>query len=263
MWVEFRTPRPRLPKRFRLLGRAPMTMRMQPGSTRATGRATVERSVCQHPALHQHGGEFCGTAFTGTKFTLLFTRDFNRGVLDVFVDGNKIATIDGYLGAFAFQQLYTSPSFPNGTHTVRLVFTGGRPYFDIDAIQIFGVPVTVTAGTYDDGHAAWRYSGGWASYTGNGPYGNTLHYNGTAGNYAELTFTGTKFTLLFTKDSNRGSMDLYVDGNKVTTINAYSPTYAYQQTYTSPTFASGTHTVYVVHAGTGPYIDVDAITILP
>ena len=47
-------------------------------------------------------------------------------------------------------------------------------------------------------------------------------YTSTVGNSAELTFSGTKFTLHFTKDSNRGSIDVYVDGNKITTIDAYS-----------------------------------------
>jgi hypothetical protein len=36
----------------------------------------------------------------------------------------------------------------------------------------------------------------------------TLHYTSTVGDYAELLFNGTKFTLLFTKDFNRGSIDV-------------------------------------------------------
>jgi len=61
----------------------------------------------------------------------------------------------------------------------------------------------------------------------------TLHYTSTVGDYAELLFNGTKFTLLFTKDFNRGSIDLYVDGLKIDTNNTNSTSIQWQQTYTS------------------------------
>ena len=43
---------------------------------------------------------------------------------------------DAYSPSYAFQQSYTSPLLTDGTHTVRLVHAGGRPYIDIDAIAI-------------------------------------------------------------------------------------------------------------------------------
>jgi hypothetical protein len=52
-----------------------------------------------------------------------------------------------------------------------------------------------------------------------------------------------------------------VDGNKIATVNAYASTFAFQQTYTSPTLTQGSHTVRFVHAGGGIYIDIDAIMI--
>jgi len=107
----------------------------------------------------------------------------------------------------------------------------------------------VGAGTYDDTDSYWVYSGAWTAYTGSGPANNTMHYTSTAGDSAELLFNGTKFTLTFTKNSNRGSIDIYVDNVKVTTLNANSSTLAWQQMYTSPTYAAGNHTVRFVHAG--------------
>jgi uncharacterized protein YjiK len=126
-------------------------------------------------------------------------------------------------------------------------------------------PNTVpTVGTYDDTHAAWLYSGGWSVYTGSGPANNTFHYTSAIGASAEFRFTGTRFKLTFTKHPNRGLIDVYVDGAKIATINAYSSSLLWQQTYTSPTLTAGNHTVHFVHAGSaGTYIDLDAITILP
>jgi hypothetical protein len=124
-------------------------------------------------------------------------------------------------------------------------------------------PAPVGAGMYDDMHTAWSYSGDWTVYSGAGPANNSMHYTSTSGNYAELLFNGAKFTLTFTKNSNRGSIDVYVDGSKVTTINANQATLAWQSSYTSLSYTAGNHTVRLVHAGGGTYIDVDAITILP
>ncbi|HSD83653.1 MAG TPA: carbohydrate-binding protein, partial [Anaerolineae bacterium] len=89
----------------------------------------------------------------------------------------------------------------------------------------------------------------------------TLHYTSAVGSSAELSFTGTQFTLTFAKANNRGSIDVYLDGQKIDTINTYSASTQWQQTYTSPTFAAGSHTVRFVHAGGNTYIDIDAIQI--
>jgi hypothetical protein len=120
----------------------------------------------------------------------------------------------------------------------------------------------VGAGTYDDLDAAWAYGGTWSVYSGAGPHDNGLHYTSTVGNFAEIAFTGTQFTLKYLQNTNRGKMDVYVDGVKVHTINAYGPL-TWQKSWTSATYPYGVHTVRFVHAGGGTYVDVDAITIIP
>jgi len=45
------------------------------------------------------------------------------------------------------------------------------------------------------------------------------------------------------------------------TSNAYSPSILWQQTYTSPAYPAGNHTVRFVHTGSGTYVDIDAIQI--
>ncbi|MGZ9166165.1 MAG: hypothetical protein ACXW4U_13405, partial [Anaerolineales bacterium] len=147
--------------------------------------------------------------------------------------------------------------------TVRLVYAGAGTYIDIDAIQIYGPLVSVPAGIYDDNDSNWMYSGAWTTYTSSGPANNTIHYTGSVGDSAEMAFNGAGFKLTFTKHPNRGLIDVYVDGNKITTINANAGSLLWQQTYTSPVLASGNHLVRFVYASAGTYVDVDAITILP
>jgi hypothetical protein len=202
--------------------------------------------------------------FTGTKFTLTFAKYSNRGSFEVWLDGTTlVTTINANSASLLWQQTYTSPTYTDGTHTVTIKnISNNGSYIDLDAIQIFGVPVAVGAGTYDDAHAAWSYGGAWTAYTGSGPANNTMHLTDMMGNSAELLFNGTRFILTFAKYSNRGLIDVYVDGRKITTLNTNSSTLAWQQTYTSPSYPVGNHTVRLVHAGGGSYIDLDAIQII-
>ncbi|HEX2993308.1 MAG TPA: hypothetical protein VHP14_00700, partial [Anaerolineales bacterium] len=118
---------------------------------------------------------------------------------------------------------------------------------------------------YDDTNSKWKYSGTWATYTDTGPYNDTLHYTTTNGATASLTFTGARFQLTYTKYSNRGSFEVWLDDvTLLTTIDPYSATLEWKQTYLSPILTNGTHTVKIKHVSSGGrLVDVDAIQILP
>jgi len=195
--------------------------------------------------------------FSGTDFTLYYTQYTNRGYIQIFMDGSvtPLTTINAN-GPLVWQKTYTSPMFSPGTHTV--VFKDGGPSgstIDIDAIQI--------RATYDDAASAWVYTGAWTASTPGPAYGSTLHYTMTPGDTASLAFTGTNFTFYYTQYSNRGNIQVFMDGSltPLVTINA-SGVLIWQKTYTSPTFAPGSHTIVFKHGGpSGTTIDIDAITI--
>jgi hypothetical protein len=115
---------------------------------------------------------------------------------------------------------------------------------------------------YDDTHAAWEYTGNWLTYNGSGPYADTLHYTDTANSTATFVFQGpARFVLYYSKMSNRGSFEVWVDGTLLTTIDAYSSSALWQQTYTSPMYSDGdSHIVVIKKVGSGRG-DVDAIQI--
>jgi hypothetical protein len=49
----------------------------------------------------------------------------------------------------------------------------------------------------------------------------------------KITFTGTQLSLLFTGLINRGTMQVYIDGSLVDTINQYSSTLTWQNRWDS------------------------------
>jgi hypothetical protein len=202
-------------------------------------------------------GSYAQFYFTGTKFTLYYTKNTNRGNIDVYIDGVYSTTLNAN-SALAWQSSYASSILSPGPHTAKFVFTGGNNFIDMDAIVISGAPVG--AGLYDDTNSAWDYSGSWVSGSTAGPYNSTIKYTPTVGDSAQIAFTGTKFTLYYTKNTNRGNIDVYIDGVYSTTLNA-NAALSWQSSYTSASLSYGTHTAKFVHAGGGAYIDVDAIVI--
>ncbi len=130
--------------------------------------------------------------FVGTQFNLTYTGHVNRGNLDVYVDNVKVGTINQYSSSLTWQKTWTSPTFTNGTHTLKLVHATGS-IVGIDAIEIDPAPpVPVGTGTYDDTDTAWGYSGNWTALSTSGPANGTLHYSTGTGDYAELNFVGTQ-----------------------------------------------------------------------
>ena len=64
------------------------------------------------------------TTFTGSKIYLMGTKDPNHGKADVYIDGEKVATIDTAASARALgQMIFASPDLPHGEHTLELRVT--------------------------------------------------------------------------------------------------------------------------------------------
>jgi hypothetical protein len=206
--------------------------------------------------LHQSStaGSYGEVTFEGVKISLTYLKAPGRGSIDVYLDGTKVDTINAN-GTMTWQAVWSSQNLTNAVHTVRFQNASGS-WIDLDAIQVYA---PVPAGTYDDANTAWGYSGTWTTYSGSGPYGNSLHQSSAAGGYGEVTFDGTQVTLTYLKAPGRGSIDVYIDGVKVDTIIA-NGTLTWQATWTSNVLTDGVHTVRFQNAS-GGWIDLDAVQI--
>ena len=207
--------------------------------------------------------EFAKFEFTGSQFVLTYTANNNRGALDVYIDGGYVDTIDEYAATPTWQTEWASGNLGAGAHTVE--FRNAGPVgsiVDIDAIEIREYPQPMGAGKYDDIHAGWAYSAGFSALTTTGPYDDTLHYASAIGEYATFSFTESQFVLTYTANINRGTLDVYVDGVYVDTINEYAATRVWQTEWASADLGAGPHTVKLVNAGpVGAIVDIDAIEI--
>ena len=109
------------------------------------------------------------TAFSGRQIKLSWLAGEGAGVLEVYVDGAKVASIDQASPSWAWGKRWTSDLLPAGEHNLRFVFASGG-FVSLDALEVVSDPVILDGGTADDAGAGFTYDGAWLTMTGvNGP----------------------------------------------------------------------------------------------
>jgi len=63
-------------------------------------------------------------AFSGTSVTWLGLQSRGQGLADVFIDGRRVETVDGYAARTTFQVRHTYAGLTNARHVVRVVVRG-------------------------------------------------------------------------------------------------------------------------------------------
>ena len=200
--------------------------------------------------------------FSGQQIKLTYLASPISSSVDVYVDGDKITTINQYSIYWEWQKTWTSDLLGAGDHSLRIVHASGD-LAAIDAITVVTAPVALTTGVYDDAHAAFGYEGMW--YTLEGipeAYAGTLRYATVVGNDMQMNFNGRQIKLSYLISPLSGSIDVYVDGDKVTTLDQYSSYWEWQRTWTSDLLSAGDHSLRIVYAGEGSIVSIDAITVV-
>ncbi|MDQ1681665.1 MAG: alpha-galactosidase, partial [Frankiaceae bacterium] len=112
------------------------------------------------------------------------------------------------------------------------------------------------------------YSGQWGYSSGRnyGDYQNDVHYAEHPGSDSfSYTFTGTGVSYLTEIDSSEGDADVYIDGQLVKTISAYSdpsaPHVPQQTVFTTKGLTNGQHTLRVVMKS-GTFMLIDRLDVL-
>ena len=141
-----------------------------------------------------------------------------------------------------------------------------RYYWDGD--QLIGEGM-VSWQVADSASASMQYSGSWATQTEPTDYNGTMSYSGTAGDRAQLTFTGTSVQVAVRKGLACGKATILIDGAVVATdLDTFSNSTGRQRQaviFARDGLASGTHTIQVVVKGTqnvaaiGPNVMLDYI----
>jgi beta-galactosidase GanA len=94
-------------------------------------------------SFSNHAGDSVSVTFTGTSVRWISSSDPSHGISDVYLDGTKVATVDGYAPSKEFQSIfYAKDELASGQHTLTIVATGTKnpaasgAYTVIDAIDV-------------------------------------------------------------------------------------------------------------------------------
>jgi hypothetical protein len=213
--------------------------------------------------------------FTGNQIALHAVKDVDQGRMDISVDGSAPVTVDDYAATRnASGVVWTSPVLDPGTHVVVITVdstknsasSGYNIALDrADVTSATRVDANTTSGTH------FTYGSGWGVTTGvSDMYAGTANWCSAAGSTATMSFTGTGIALHAVKDVDQGIMTVSIDGGTAVTVDDHAGTrLASGVVWTSPTLASGTHTLTVTVTGThdssssGSSIALDSVDILP
>ncbi len=235
--------------------------------------------------------------FLGDSISIRYRTASNFGMMQVMID-DEIYFIDQNSTIPQMNLVWNSPILTQDYHTLELTQLSGS-YITLDALIISGTPTetptltptqtntpsrtpsltlsptmtftpsvtpTITstpppagAGMYDDNDSRFEYQG-WIYHPLTGMWNNTEHYSQVIGNTAKFTMTGSGFTLRYRKNSSFGNVGIWVDDVLVSTISQYSASALLNQSWVSPTFTTGVHTITLTHVS-GTTVVLDAITI--
>ena len=219
-------------------------------------------------------GDYVEYAFTGTSFSFIASKESNRGIAELVLDGISLGEVDLYHDSILRQQVvYTQNGLADKTHTLKVVVTGKQNpaangcYVDIDAF-CFGANKPYAVTRYDERDDLVSFYGSWKADTLNGAYQSTHTFSKVAGDYAEITFTGIGMALYVSREFNRGICDIYLDDRLVESADLYMPAFhATEKVFVIDDLENTTHTVkvYVTENKNASahenYVDIDAIDI--
>jgi len=208
-------------------------------------------------------GAMATVYFSGVQAKLFFTKNSSMGKLDVYVDDVKVAQINQYSLTQAFQKTWLSAVYPDGVHKIQFVRASAK--VNVDAIQVIAAPpppAPVGPGTYENTNLNWAFSGAWSKTTLSGASGGSVQTSSGVSNSASLLVnSGSGFILRYFTRKGFGTLDVYVDNIKVTSLNQSSGTLVTAwKTYTL-SLTSGTHTIKLVDAS--GKVNFDNIVISP
>ena len=172
--------------------------------------------------------------------------------VDVYVDGELLDTVDQDSSGLDYQEAWGYCGLESGQTHVLVFRQNTGTLMDVDAFFLENNPIS------DDDNQLISYGIGWISYLGNGPYDGSIHYSEMVGSQAEVTFSGTSVGLFYTSSSNRGVLQIQIDGVTVAYLNQYAVETQYQQYWTATGLRDGTHKITFIHAS-GTIVDIDGI----
>ena len=193
------------------------------------------------------------------KVGTAWKRDFSNG--SVSVDPSSHAVCISMGAATATTVPPTATKVPPTATKVPPTPTKVLP----TATKVPPTATVATSTTYENNNTAFVYSSGWSTVSDSKASAGSYVKSTTLNSSITLAFTGTSFKVAYLTQAKGGSMQVFVDGKLITTLNQKTSTTQYIQTWrlaAADALPSGKHTLKLVFsAPAGSTITMDRVTI--
>ena len=186
-------------------------------------------------------------------------------VLRLFDSDHVEIASDDNSGVNEFSRIEAGSSqdlLPAGTYYVKVEEDGDNAVIEEYSINLLVTDTLILApGTYDDSSTAITYTGSWSQNDISGATEGHWHVSTTENGEAEVVFTGKQIRVIYGKDSDLGTLSVYIDDVLVDTIDENAASIQHQQIWESDALSSGEHTLRLVHS-LGAKVVLDGLTVL-
>lgn len=192
-------------------------------------------------------GNYCIFPFNGTSVKLYIGRGPGAGKFEVYVDGVPYGEYDGYCAtAFSKALIFEATGLDSSEHSIKVVNIDGN--LNIDAFEVGDyrpvLPAVSERIECESGDERISF------------IGSTWKNNGSAmrstavGEECSFSFDGINVQLNIGVGPGAGWFDIYIDGEKVATVNGYNKTAGPDTAaFVSDRLDKGTHIIRVVNLG--------------
>jgi hypothetical protein len=193
-------------------------------------------------------------AFTGPSVTWIGGRSANTGIARVYIDGAFVADVDTYQGTEEVRvTMFTLSDLASITHTLTIEVTGTmnpRSTSPLIVIDAFDAPAPAVARLQETDPDV-TYSAGWVSDSALRHWSaGTTAFTAAPGAQATFAFTGTAVTWIGARGNQCGIASVFLDGNFVADVDAYSATEQVQAAmFTVAGLANAPHTLSIRSTG--------------
>lgn len=216
-------------------------------------------------------GAFVSVKFSGSSISIIGYKSSYYGIGDVYIDENKVGSIDYYSANTAFQQtLFEKSGLVDGLHTLKIVQTGQKNTSAIGTninIDYFSIDYDLNSGLTNASDVS--YHGSWETFINPANRGGTARYSNDPTAYMSMKFTGSSISVIGYKAQYYGIANVFIDDdvNPVGHIDYYSPSTQFQQTlFQASNLSKGQHTLKIVPNGKNPLatsanINIDSVEV--
>ena len=169
-------------------------------------------------------------SFVGTGLELYVPGNKNRGKVNIFIDGNLVASPSQYTSTEKLNHMYYSiDGLANKVHTVKIEVAGNKEDASNSNVVIFDKVKIKNAydnvlqpGTYEENNAEITYLGGWTEEKSSDYSRGMGKYSAAVGSSVDFSFVGTGIELFVPTSQSRGIVNIYIDEKLVASPSQYS-----------------------------------------